>query len=310
MEPSLFRKLLLQADDFIRKPLVHLYGGEPLLHRRFPEFVALLDEHGFKATINTNGELLAERAADLARGPVKMVNVSLDAPGDRHDVMRHRPGLFAAAVEGMKLLRSMDERIKINVNYVVSDKNAGSISSDAVELERLLHGAGVDYFSIEQMAFTADSMARAGRIDAGALIDEMAILEKMKFAFPVTSTPVVRQHDLGKYYGSMEPFDGLNCNVPWIGLNVMPGGTATPGGGMFECTKPCGNINSDTLRTIWNGEEMRRFRRRTRQAMPRDCFRCCHTQHYSRMFRCRPASFDALPGGTDRSGVREYPSKR
>ena len=262
--------------------------NEPLLNPRFDEVVSLLARYGFRASINTNGELLEARADLLARGPVRMVLVSLDAVGDRHDEIRGRPGLFEKAVRGIRALRARDKNLVLNVNYVVGD--ARRLYTDLLEFERLFAGTRIDYFSIEHLAFTRPMVPLARRVDAAALRENLAAIRARRFAFPVSATPLLRDEDLAAYYGSSAPLGAINCNVPWIALNVLPQGHVTPGGAMFECTQVVGHVREEGLPAIWNGDAMRAFRRRIRTAMPEDCVRCCHTLHRSRLFRSRLAA--------------------
>ena len=289
MSESLFDALLCQSRRFLRRPLIHLYGGEPLLHPGLPEILALLERRGFAATLNTNGEHLEERAALLARSRIRMINVSLDGIGDAHDALRRRAGLFDHAVAGIQALRARDPRVHLNINYVVNPTNVHRIYEDLLGFERLVRGTRIDYLSIEHLAFTRGMLPFARGIDAALLRRELSRVRRHRFAFPVSATPVVKDRDLERYYGSLEPLGRENCNVPWIALNVFPDGDVTPGGAMFTCTQVVGNLGEEEIFTIWNGEPMRAFRRRIRTAMPEDCMRCCHTLHDSPVITCRPA---------------------
>jgi MoaA/NifB/PqqE/SkfB family radical SAM enzyme len=289
MDVGRFERLLGQARGFLRRPLIHLYGGEPLLHPQFAELVGLLGREGFEASMNTNGELLAEHAATLAGSPVRTVLVSLDDVGERHDALRGRPGLFVHAVAGIRRLRELDPKASLNVNLVVHPENAPRLEEALLGIEQALHGVRLDHLSIEQLAFTPAMANLAREVDAAALRESLRRIAARRFAFPVSATPLIAPDDLERYYRDAAPFDRVNCNVPWIALNVFPNGDISPGGGMFACTRTVGNLETTPLTELWNGEAMRAFRRKIRGAMPADCFRCCHTLHYSPLITCRPA---------------------
>ena len=296
MPLSRFDELLRQSRRFLLRPLIHLYGGEPLIHPEFAEVLRRLDQRGFEATLNTNGELLERHAPQLAGSRVRMVNVSLDGLGADHDALRGRRGLFDKALRGIRSLRALDDKIHVNINYVVNPKNATRLYEDMIGFEGLLRGTRIDYLSIEHLAFTRGMATYAQGVDVTRLHGELSRIRARDFPFPVSATPVVKLADLERYYGSMEPLDRVNCNVPWIALNVMPGGEVTPGGAMFACAEVVGDLGSEDLREIWNGASMRGFRRRIRTSMPEDCMRCCHTLHYSPLITCRPAD----PSGSGR----------
>lgn len=290
---QLFEKMLDQVSGFLFKPLIHLYGGEPLMHPDFPKLLDLLTDKGFKATLNTNGEYLGKHAEALAGGPVRVINVSLDALGQQHDKQRGRPGLFELAISGMEKLRRLDEKIFLNVNYVVSEQNAAGLAEDLAGFTEIFKDLRIDYFSIEHLAFARASAASAKAIDVAALKNQLALIGARQYPFPVSATPIIRSADLAGYYGSMTPLGRVNCNVPWIALNIFPSGLVTPGGAMFACLAPVGDLNEATLPQIWNGEKMRRFRKMIKSSMPEDCLRCCHTLHYSPIIGCRSAVVSA-----------------
>jgi MoaA/NifB/PqqE/SkfB family radical SAM enzyme len=289
MSVELFEKLLSQAGRFARKPLIHLYGGEPLRHPDFGQIIRLLDQGRLSASMNTNGELLEKYAELLVAGPVRMINVSLDGPPDIHDSIRRRPGLFDHAVRGMKALRRLDDKIQINVNFVVGKLNAPNLFDNLVLIERAFGEMRLNHMSIEHLAFTQGMIEVAADIDAIALKAELERISNHRFAFGVSATPVIRPSDLEKYYRTFLPIGRTNCNVPWIALYILPDGRVTPGGGMFACTKVVGSMRSESLRQIWNGKTLRAFRRGIKNAMPADCARCCHTIHYSPIIRCTPS---------------------
>jgi len=289
MSLPLFDELLRQSRRFLRRPLIHLYGGEPLLHPGFSEVLSHLERHGFAATLNTNGELLERYADAIAGSRVRMINVSLDGLGADHDALRRRPGLFERAMQGIRAIRALDDKINLNINYVVNPQNAARLYDDLLGFERRLRGTRLDYMSIEHLAFTRGTARYAREIDTAALRGELFRVMAHDFPFPVSATPVVKLADLERYYDSMEPLDRVNCNVPWMALNVMPGGEVTPGGAMFTCTEVVGDLREESLREIWRGPAMRAFRRRIRGVMPEDCMRCCHTLHYSPLVNCRAA---------------------
>ena len=59
---------------------ISYFGGEPLLHPRLPEMIAMSVNKGMGTAIITNGWLLPSRLDELARAGLKTVYVSVDAP--------------------------------------------------------------------------------------------------------------------------------------------------------------------------------------------------------------------------------------
>lgn len=68
--------------------VVDFTGGEPLLHRQLPEFLALAKQMGFVTTVTTNG-MLYPKHAEKMRGLVDMLHFSIDsADAAKHDESR------------------------------------------------------------------------------------------------------------------------------------------------------------------------------------------------------------------------------
>ena len=70
------KKLGVRVIDFT--------GGEPLLHRELPEFLALAKEMGFITTVTTNG-MLYPKYAEKLKGKIDMLHFSLDSNGTAVD---------------------------------------------------------------------------------------------------------------------------------------------------------------------------------------------------------------------------------
>lgn len=104
-----------------------LTGGEPLMHPRFADLLALCAEAGFTYNIVTNG-WFAERYLELCEPFRKQVShfaVSLDAHNaELHDANR-RPGSFARAVASLERFRAAG--YKVLVSHVLNRRNAGHL---------------------------------------------------------------------------------------------------------------------------------------------------------------------------------------
>ena len=68
--------------------IVDFTGGEPLLHGRIADLLAMAKTRGFMTTLTTNGLLYPKRARDIA-GKVDMLHFSIDSSrADEHDASR------------------------------------------------------------------------------------------------------------------------------------------------------------------------------------------------------------------------------
>ena len=83
--------------------VLNLVGGEPLLRDDLPDIIRSVNKDLTTTIVFTNGSSLAERARSLRGAGLDSVYVSLDAADAlRHDKFRGTPGLFDAAVAGIR----------------------------------------------------------------------------------------------------------------------------------------------------------------------------------------------------------------
>ena len=89
--------------------VIDFTGGEPLLHRQLPEFLALAKQLGFITTVTTNG-LLYPKNAEKLRGLVDMLHFSLDS-ADRATHDRGRGvACYDFVLESIRVAKELGER--------------------------------------------------------------------------------------------------------------------------------------------------------------------------------------------------------
>jgi len=125
------KSLVHQAVDLGTTCLI-LSGGEPLLYDGIYELIAQVDPHQCVSTLFTNGEYLTpEVVKRLKDAGLFGAFVSLDHPdADRHDAHRHRPGIFARAVEGIK--QCQDAGILTGISTYATQEKIDSGELDAM----------------------------------------------------------------------------------------------------------------------------------------------------------------------------------
>jgi MoaA/NifB/PqqE/SkfB family radical SAM enzyme len=114
MEPALFRRVIEQVAPLTEQVCFHLMG-DPLVHPRLAELVAICSEHQVPIFFVTNGVLLREKQAELLLAPAfRQVNFSLhsfrDNFGDR-DPSAYLERIFAFTE------RAFQERPELYINY-------------------------------------------------------------------------------------------------------------------------------------------------------------------------------------------------
>jgi len=184
---------------------VNLHGGEPTVHPKFFETLALIKRLGYpEIHVQTNGLLLSRK--DFARrsveGGVSLFVVSLHAADPKvQDGITRTAGGFAKTLQGIRNVKALGARVRTNT--VVTKQTAPMLT----RIVRLACGLDVDHINISNLhpvgssAFSLDRtlprLQDIARIveDSGAL----ALAEKKRLTvegFPFCALPGLVRHQL------------------------------------------------------------------------------------------------------------------
>jgi len=251
LDLELFRRIIAQA-----KPLglssVKLTGGEPLMHPRIGEILAILREEKIRFNVETNGVLCTpEVAQDLVRSGMYHVSVSLDgADAETHEWVRGVKGCFAAALQGIRNLVAAG--IRPQVIMTLMRRNVGQMES-LVRLAESL-GASSVKFNIVQPTARGVKMHEAG--ETLSIREIVRLGERVETEFSAgTRLPLFYSHPaafrpLGKMYGR----EGSGCGVCGIRgiLGVLGNGSyALCGIGETVPELVFGHAAKDALADVW-----------------------------------------------------------
>lgn len=287
IKPEDFEKILKDMKkSFLIKPRIHFFGGEPLINPHFSTFLRLAQEYKVKTSITTNGILLDTYLDDILHRDLNQINISIDDIGVRHDLLRGFPGCFEKAMINLKKLRQQEinQRTKrkiINLNCVINEDNYDHL----LELYSYVidNKLDIDVLAFQHMYFDPQNKPA---IDLEILKSQLKKIKNLQTNHPKLSIlfiPEIKFNDLTLYYNSDtdKNYFKNTCNIPWLGLNILPNLAVTPGGGVLGCNYVIGKLNQNSLKEIWNNGTMRQFRKSIIQnGLPSVCFRCCHQQYY------------------------------
>ncbi|MDD5557263.1 MAG: radical SAM protein [bacterium] len=284
---------LLDSFGLIR-PVISFGGGEPLMHPRLAEMVALASRRGFVCTVTTNGTLLDRHAADLVRAGLDSIVLSIDGPEEIHDSVRGVEGAFARAAAGAAALRAARAggRPRLRINCTISSRNfahlgrvpavAAALGAESVVFSHLWfwdreiveahnRAAGDLCPAVEQ------NVSELDRIDPGVMIAELEKVRASRSGLMIKFLPDLDAADIRRYYTEhTAPVKRVSCRAVWLSAFVMPDGEVLP---CLDYTY--GNLRERPFRELWNGARARAFRRRLRAVgiFP-GCVRCCGLYAY------------------------------
>ena len=302
------------------RPIVSLFGGEPLL---YPDIVPLIGEikrRGLTCTIITNGGRLEPLARELVASGIDSIAVSIDGPPDVHNRIRGQSDSFERAAAGIRAVaewrrkhgRALPMQIAIlPVTELNMDAIAPAMAAlrelplDTInvglrwfvpedvgaEYERVMREElGVEATSWKGFDFDGTSIAATKGQQLGELVKLLKGLKRRRFldsslGRPWTSfVPNVPAERVPEYFSDFAQTFGHNlCPAAWYFAQVEPDGEVCFCGDFPDYF--IGNVRRQPFREIWTGEKAQRFRAKlAREPLP-ICARCCGNFVYGKWQR-------------------------
>jgi Fe-coproporphyrin III synthase len=263
---------------------VVMSGGEALLNVNFFRFCEILRKQDIRVTLLSTGLSMGRYATRLTE-LVNDVIVSLDGHEQLHDEIRNVPGAFN------KLRLSIDDISGINPVYRITARTVihrlnfrawPRIIDAALDL-------GLDQISFLPADVSSQAFNRANKWDEPRqheiLLEEEELpilqsvlnnlFEEHKEAFEdgfIAESPAKLQK-IHSYYAAFYghgPFPYKKCNAPWVSTVIEADGTVRPC--FFH--DALGNIRTQSLDNILNGEKGMQFRKSLDMDKNDTCIKC------------------------------------
>jgi MoaA/NifB/PqqE/SkfB family radical SAM enzyme len=282
---------------------VSLTGGEIFMRKDIISVLDLFREKGYACGyLTTNGTIIneerAEALADLAAaGFLKHISVSIDGPGELHDVARGLKGTFERTCAGLRRLQDAARRknapLRVSINTTVAHESLDALDQMVEVAEEL----GVDAIGLNHLMFStpeevAETVRLIGAPDASAIatfvtadpgldVDVVrqkvsALQEKCRrknvlFDF----RPKVLPQLIDNYYTPGAKLEG-RCLYPFLHARVSFSGK------VYFCPfirVEVGDLSTSSLEEIWNGEKYVGMRQRlVENGIFPVCRRCCKVE--------------------------------
>ncbi|HKN99695.1 MAG TPA: adenosyl-hopene transferase HpnH [Pseudonocardiaceae bacterium] len=111
----------LAAVDECGAPVVCLAGGEPLMHPQVEDIVAGLVKRKKFIYLCTNALLIPRKIDKLTPSPYLSFAVHIDGLAERHDASVAKQGVFAQAVDAIKMAQQRGFRVTTNTTFFNTD---------------------------------------------------------------------------------------------------------------------------------------------------------------------------------------------
>lgn len=287
------------------KPKYEFFGGEPLLYRQLYRLIAAINEHGSALSFSTNGTLLERHAERLVATPPSRIWVSLDGPKLANDRQRGR-GVFnraAAGIAKLAQLRGCALVPEIGVTCVITPDNWRDIhvefinsleldAINAISLEMVCYATAAqldEHRHLMQREFGVNrtpcadaylkSVSDFSSIDTELLSAQIADIRQLCNVRNIelnTQPSITSSENLAHYFaGRFEQMQDrrTRCAVPWISAEISARGEVGTCHSFYDLS--LGNVNQQSLPSIWLGEPAAKFRNLMRERLLPICTACC-----------------------------------
>lgn len=127
-----YRKLLtkVKADFGLKRKMICVTGGEPLLRKDFFEIMQIVKDLGFSWGMTSNATLITKEVAHkLSEVGMRTISVSIDGLEKTHDAFRRSPGGYKKAMQGIQNLIDENAFKAIQVTTVVTHENINELDA-------------------------------------------------------------------------------------------------------------------------------------------------------------------------------------
>jgi radical SAM protein with 4Fe4S-binding SPASM domain len=306
-----YQEVLTDLRRHGHRPLVYLWGGEPMLYDGVVDLMESATRLGMPVSVATNGTMVASMAPLLVKAPLFLLQLSVDG----HHAGLHnqlRPGVggldnFAQIQAGLAAVqdarRSRGSFLPLIASLTVISRANFRHLVDIYEAFREQVDLLVFYLSWwidpkNAQAHADDFQRRFGFVptrqwgwvgdwkpdDFGELARQLRLLQARSrpWSAPpvIIIPPITAKADLETYYTRHQATFGLDrCISIFQVAEVNSNGDLSPCRDYHDYV--VGNIKERTLSELWNSPAYREFRRSLATAglMP-TCSRCCGLMGY------------------------------
>jgi radical SAM protein with 4Fe4S-binding SPASM domain len=233
MAMTVYEKIVTEGAGFIEFMWLHLFG-EPLINKSIYRMIDMAEKAGIRTGISTNATLMDEKAASaILDSRLSLLILCLDG-ATKETFEKIRVGArFERVVANIARFSEIKRKRQSDLRVVLQMIDMTANDSEKQLFYSTWRNKGFDSVVCKDFHVWANQ-------------DESLIqIEQLQ---PRTSS-------------------GL-CYEPWIGFTILADGTVVPCCNDYDGKLVLGDLKSQSLREIWNGEAMRNLRRRFLKETP------------------------------------------
>lgn len=291
-----------RVDEFPAGRLVSFTGGDVSVRKDFAQILAHASQR-HRTHFISNGALISEEVArryvDLAprwdwQNGLVLVEISLEGDQERHDAIVQRPGSWQATVDGIRHLvawrrRSGKHYPKLNLKLVVTRDTVDGLT-DFYLLARSLGVDIVNFMAEHDLLGHSGQGSRPERLKVQQKrpqgVDLALLRAQLVRAFELAEaggpqlrlSPYLPIDEFVRHYSEDRELRASEyaCNAAWSRLGIGADGRY----GVLCPYVRTGDMRQQTLADVWNGDDLRAFRRDLRRdRVYAGCHGCCNLSY-------------------------------
>ena len=255
IEPALFYDILEQCSDMGVLNLT-LSGGEPMMHKKFCDFLRKAKEYDFSINVLTNLTLLNnEIIAEMKENRLSSVQVSLYSLNPEiHDSITNLKGSFQKTHDN--ILRLIENNIPLQISCPAMKQNSNCFS----DVMRWAHEhkcrAITDYIMMARYDHTTDNLDNRLSLNQVCEIISDVVSQNSNYQKMILADNFDMQE-------SRDRSEDLVCGVCVSSICMVVNGNVYPCPSWQSYI--CGNVKEIPLREIWNSSPQIKYLRGLRK---------------------------------------------
>ncbi len=301
------------AEDYARladevsawKPLIYIWGGEPLLYPHIRPVVEDFKARGMFVSLVTNGTTLAKHADWIAACGLDLLMVSLDGPPEIHDRVRGHTGACERLLEGVAAVQDARASQGTGLPFItplicINRENTRALP----ETFAICDDNGVDFVAVFYSWSTNQAIGEAHQarfqhhfgenpwswvgwtgghegLDVEGVLASRKTIASRPWSFPYLFVPNLPDDDtIREYYRDpSQTFGYKSCQAVYYMVLILPNGDVATCRDYPDYV--VANIRDHSLEEIFNHERYQRFRRALKEdGLFPICSRCCGLMGY------------------------------
>lgn len=277
---SLFEKIIKEASKF--KPMIYLWGGEPLVHSKFNEILEILKSYKLFCIINTNGTKIEQWAQSLIDSNIAGLFISVLGTENTHNQITQSNTSYESLIRGIRYLKKLQKeqnkiRPSIQCHSIITEGNLNELDKICINAEEegfdtiwlqsqcfITLRQGEAYADVLKKEFGVSSTLWQGfvstpRINTSVIKEKLTIgLNALKNTMPIIA-PSADLRFIDNYFSKPESYiKKVKCSIIWNQMDIQPNGDVV-GCHDFQDYK-VGNVTNSSILEVFNSNEYKKLR--------------------------------------------------